>query len=157
MSLTHEAPAVPVWQLIPIVDSIEVFVYRYCQTTSASRTTTGSSNIPSSCPALKPSALSGNMLAGQQGFKSSNKSSNTSSSALPSDTNPSTGKRVLNNWLWSITMSREAFSLFHGFNPNNSSFFSIKEAIVAKKNDCYRAEVHGGSHSTRERPGEGRL
>ena len=30
-------------------------------------------------------------------------------------------------------MSREAFSLFHGFNPNNSSFFSIKEAIVAKK------------------------
>ena len=94
---------------------------------------TGSSNIPSSYPALKPSALSGNMLAGQQGFKSSNESNNTSSSALPSDTNPSTGKKVLNNWLRSIIMSREAFSLFHGFNPNNSSFFSIKEAIVAKK------------------------
>ena len=94
---------------------------------------TGSSNIPSSSPALKPSALSGNMLTGQQGFKSSNKSNNTSSSALPSDTNPSTGKKVLNNWLRSIIMSREAFSLFHGFNPNNSSFFSIKEAIVAKK------------------------
>ena len=30
-------------------------------------------------------------------------------------------------------MSREAFSLFHGFNPKNNSFYSIKEAIVAKK------------------------
>ena len=30
-------------------------------------------------------------------------------------------------------MSREAFSLFHGFNPKNNSFYSIKEAIVTKK------------------------
>ena len=84
-------------------------------------------------PSSETYCSSGNMLTGQQGSKSGNKSSNTSSSALPSNTNPSKGKRVLNNWLRSIIMSREAFSLFHGFNPNNSSFYSIKEAIVAQK------------------------